>query len=123
MALPSRNTLAATTMSTAMRALSVAAPAVPAHVQPFGWWLPNGSPLETESDAVREAARDLRQAVTLQQTPQGLALPQGGSFVFGGICPDGDAQQIDALLPACRPDQPGDRSICDDHLPRYPFVA
>src|SRR5262245_45640976 len=120
MALRSRNTLAATTMSTATRARSVAGAA---GVQPIGWWLPNGSPPETEPDVVRAALRDVRHAVRLVQTPQGLGLPQGGTCLLGEACRDSDALPIVALLPACRPEQLGDRTFCDDHRLRYPYIA
>src|SRR5262245_385758 len=124
MALRSRNTLAATTMSTATRAPSVAgAPGVAAYVRPIGWWLPSGSPPETEPEAVRDALRDVRQAVTLVQTPQGLGLPQGGSYLLGDPCRESDALPIVAVLSACRPEQLGDRTFCDDHGFRYAYVA
>src|SRR5262245_30912736 len=124
MALRSRDTLAAITMSTATKALPVAAaPSAPARFRPIGWWVPNGSAPETSPDLVREALHDVRQPVTLLHTPAGLALPQGGSSLLGEACPEPDALPIVAVLPACRPEQLGDRTFCDDHRLRFPYLA
>jgi PfaD family protein len=123
-ALASRNTLTATMMSIAPTASTAAdAAGMPVRPRVLGWWLLSGSTAEKEPEAVREALRDIREPVTLVQTAQGLGVPRGGSCVLGAARPESDALPIVAILPACRPEQLGDRTFCHDHRLRYPYVA
>jgi trans-AT polyketide synthase/acyltransferase/oxidoreductase domain-containing protein len=100
-----------------------ALPDATSRVRPLGWWFPNGASPETDPYAVREALRDVRQPITLTQTSQGLGLPRGGSCLLGEHSSDPDAVPIVAILPSLRPEQLGDRSFCDDHRLRFPYVA
>jgi PfaD family protein len=91
--------------------------------RPLGWWVPNGNPPETDTEAVRATLRDLRQSVLLIQTPQGIGLPVGGTSLIAEAAPDMDALPIVAHLPSCRPEQFGDPSFCRDHGLRFAYVA
>jgi trans-AT polyketide synthase, acyltransferase and oxidoreductase domains len=89
----------------------------------IGWWSPNGSPPETDPDAIQAAIRAIARPVALLQAATGFAVVHEGAFHFGDDPPSPDSLPLAAWLPAIRPENLGEPTFLSDHRLRYPYVT
>jgi PfaD family protein len=90
----------------------------------LGWWIPNGSGVQTGDAALSRALARIDEPLTLVETEEGLTgVAEGGVTTLGGDAPDPLALRVRALVPAVRPEQLGDPVFRSAHGVRYAYVA
>jgi PfaD family protein len=89
----------------------------------LGWWIPNGSPVQTGDEALERALARVWEPFTVVETENGLAVAVGGITTLGGETPDPLALRARAVVPAVRPEQLGDPAFRAAHGVRFAYVA
>jgi PfaD family protein len=84
---------------------------------PFGYWAPDGPPLDSPAD-FRDAIANLHSPVVVVRTETGLAVARSGSLAASA-----NGLPVVAYLPPLSPAELGDPTFVADHGLKYPYMT
>jgi PfaD family protein len=103
------------------------APVLPAanELGAVGWWRAGAQPPALDAAAMATLIAQVREPLhVVRQAPRAaLALARGGEIGAGAVAKQAGLYELMATLPALYPEWLGDRSFCEVHGVRFPYVA
>lgn len=91
---------------------------------PVATWIPGGRAAAFDSEGIAEIASEVREPVHIVTAKTGQGQGHGVGVALGGEALGGDAgYRLLGTLPPLYPEWLGDRSFCEVHGVRFPYIA